>query len=625
MIRRGFKRQLSAAFAASLVVMGVLGIGASPVLADTLGATETKVFIVGDTELGYGEPVSFWARVTDVSVSCDFATCMFPLGRVDFYAVSGTTQRFLTSAPLGIDLSRQTSTEIIDYCCLPIGSYDSIRGYFVPDEFDPSSGDSAGVTVGKNGSTITLQGSPTTARFGEGVEFKIHLAGYSSDPNAIKPTGFVDVYEGATNYGTVPVDANGDATLMTTQLPLGQHDLRARWGGDERWTASTSAPLRVTVGGATTATTLAASTTSTTYGASVTLTGTVVAVDPPIGTPTGSVGFRDGNTFIGSGTLNEASPNVATLTTNELSVGSHMINATYAGDGVYVASPSNTVTINVAKADTTTTLGSSANPSAFGEAVTFTATVDGPGTTTVPGTVQFKDGATAIGAPQPLVLGQATLTIATLGGGSHSITAVYSGSTSYNASTSSALVQTVACDQLITGTVGSVTGSTGSTCLSGAKVTGNITVAAGGSLSIINSTVNGSVTVTAPVAGAALVASIGEPASLTICGSTVSGSVRVSGLDGFVLVGDRLQDACAGNTLKGSVTINGTSGGLAVADNRISGGVTIANNVGSGAPGHPGLEVKANRIGGYLACTGNSPAVTDAGRPNTVRGWIVFG
>lgn len=631
MAGKRFVRKCSAALGAALMTATTLAVGAGPVFADTLGESETVVFVVPN-DSAYGESIEIYAWVADESDSCDvaggvFAGCDTPHGRVDFYAVTGSTQRFLVSSPLVSGLGETlafwiNATEHVDYCCLPVGSYDFIRGYYVPDDFDPSSGQEGPVTVVRNGSTITLQGSPTTARYGEGVEFKIHLAGYSSDPNAIKPTGFVDVYEGATNYGTVEVDANGDATLMTTQLPLGHHYLRARWGGDERWTASTSAPLHVVVGGATTATTLETSTTSTTYGAPVTLTAEVTAVDPPIGTPTGTVGFRDGSTFIGSGTLNEASPNVATLVTNELSVGSHSIQATYTGDGVYVASPSNTVTVNVTKAATTTTVTSSLNPSPFGEAVTFTATVDGPGTTTVPGTVQFKDGAVNLGAPQSLIVGQASLTIPSLGGGSHSITAVYSGSDSYLPSTSAPLVQTVACDQLVTGSVGSLTlAPGGSTCLSGAKVTGNLTVPDGSSLSIVNSTVSGSVTLNAPASAGLQLPAAGDAGSVTICGSTIGGSVRVTGYGGFVLVGDTLDAACAGNAIKGTVSIIGTTGGLVVADNRIGGGVTVADNTSGG----DGPLVSANRIGGFILAYGNVPAVTDGGRPNIVRGWVVLG
>ena len=57
----------------------------------------------------------------------------------------------------------------------------------------------------------------------------------------------------------------------------------------------------------------------------------------------------------------------------------------------------------------------------------------------------------------------------------------------------------------------------------------------------------------------------------------------------------------------------------------ITGGVTVANNSGAGPAGHTAPEIEANRIGGYLSAYGNSPAATDDGRPNIVRGWVVWG
>jgi hypothetical protein len=87
----------------------------------------------------------------------------------------------------------------------------------------------------------------------------------------------------------------------------------------------------------------------------------------------------------------------------------------------------------------TTTLASSSPASTYGQPVTFTATVS-PSTAT--GTVQFLDGANSLGTVT-VSAGQASLTIATLGVGIHSITASYSGDTSYAGSTSSALTQTV--------------------------------------------------------------------------------------------------------------------------------------------------------------------------------------
>src|SRR5204863_9256065 len=90
-----------------------------------------------------------------------------------------------------------------------------------------------------------------------------------------------------------------------------------------------------------------------------------------------------------------------------------------------------------------TTLISSLNPSALGQAVTFTATVKpatGSGTPT--GTVTLNDGATVLGTGT-LSGGTATLTTSALVGGVHSITAIYCGDANFANSTSPVLMQTV--------------------------------------------------------------------------------------------------------------------------------------------------------------------------------------
>ncbi len=69
-----------------------------------------------------------------------------------------------------------------------------------------------------------------------------------------------------------------------------------------------------------------------------------------------------------------------------------------------------------------------------GETITLTATVS-PSQAT--GSVTFKDGGTALGAPVTLVSGVATYTTADLGIGNHTLTADYGGSATYDGSTSS--------------------------------------------------------------------------------------------------------------------------------------------------------------------------------------------
>jgi Bacterial Ig-like domain (group 3) len=92
---------------------------------------------------------------------------------------------------------------------------------------------------------------------------------------------------------------------------------------------------------------------------------------------------------------------------------------------------------------TSTTIASSANPTVYGQAPTFSSTVtpvSGSGTPT--GTVAFADGANSIGNSS-LSNAQAMLSISSLSVGPHSITAAYSGDSNFLASTSSALSQVV--------------------------------------------------------------------------------------------------------------------------------------------------------------------------------------
>ena len=92
---------------------------------------------------------------------------------------------------------------------------------------------------------------------------------------------------------------------------------------------------------------------------------------------------------------------------------------------------------------TMTAVSAAPNPSVFGQAVTFTATVTPTGGSGTPtGSVTFQDGSSVLGSAT-LSGGSATFTLATLAVGPHSITAVYGGGGGFSGSTSPALTQTV--------------------------------------------------------------------------------------------------------------------------------------------------------------------------------------
>ncbi len=164
----------------------------------------------------------------------------------------------------------------------------------------------------------------------------------------------------------------------------------------------------------------------------------------------------------------------------------------------------------VAPAATTTSLTSSVNPTVSGGSTTFTATVTtGSGTPT--GTVAFKDGGTNIPgcSSQTLNVGsaQATCTTSGLSVGNHTITAVYSGSSSYAGSTSTNLTQAVNSPvPTVTGVSPAYSSTAGGSTVTvtGTNLTGATAVRFGstaGSIVSVNSSTSISVSVPAHAAG----------------------------------------------------------------------------------------------------------------------------
>ncbi|RXH55936.1 EF hand domain/PKD domain protein [Granulicella sibirica] len=136
-----------------------------------------------------------------------------------------------------------------------------------------------------------------------------------------------------------------------------------------------------------------------------------------------------------------------------LSAGVHTLSVTFVpADTVNYTNATATVSLTVLNAMTQTVLTSSVNPAQFGQTTILTASITRLGTITNPltGTVTFYDGATQLGTPVQVVLPNvangpsfATLPIATLGAGTHKLTATYSGDSNYITSTSVQLAQTI--------------------------------------------------------------------------------------------------------------------------------------------------------------------------------------
>ncbi|MGW5074362.1 Ig-like domain-containing protein [Rhodococcus sp. NPDC004095] len=150
----------------------------------------------------------------------------------------------------------------------------------------------------------------------------------------------------------------------------------------------------------------------------------------------GTVQFKDGGNNIG-GPIAVSGGN-AVLSHTFDTVGAHSVTAEFTAGAGFHNSVSTASTVDVT-ADTTTTLTVPAT-AVVGDDVTLSATVS-PATAT--GRVQFKDGATDVGAPVDVVNGAASITRKFAEAGTHNFTANFVGTGGYSDSASAASPLTV--------------------------------------------------------------------------------------------------------------------------------------------------------------------------------------
>lgn len=271
------------------------------------------------------------------------------------------------------------------------------------------------ITAPTNGAVLTVPPSPTVS--GNGAE---------GDAD-------VDVRVGAAIECTDRADAtplNNAAWSCLSTLGPGAQTITARQTDVAGNVSGDSAAVSFTGKTQTTAM-IASAPNPSVYGQSVTFTATVDTVPSGYAVPTGSVDFViDGSTVATVALVN----GVATYSTNALSAGAaHTAAVVYPDQTGFFGSNATLPgghTVN--QASTTVAVMSSANPSVFGQPVSFVASVAAvaPGGLTPDGSVSFSiDG----GAPQvvALVAGTASLPAGGLAVGNHSVSVVYGGSSNY--------------------------------------------------------------------------------------------------------------------------------------------------------------------------------------------------
>jgi hypothetical protein len=281
------------------------------------------------------------------------------------------------------------------------------------------------------GTSTSLSSSLNPSTFGQSVTFTAQVVSLTAGT----PTGTVTFDDGASVLGTVALNSSGVAQITAANLSGGTHAITVFYSGDTLYLGSSNGLLQV-VNPAPTSTSVGSSLNPSTYGTSVTFT---ASVSSGLGTPNGKVTFMDGATAIGAGTL---SGGKASLATSALSGGTHSIAAIYGGSSNFAASTSSALTQFVNRAASATALTSSANPSSYKQAVTFTAKVTS--SAGIPaGTIAFKNGAATMGMATLNGSGVASFSTSTLPVGAYSITAVYLGSANFKTSASPAISQSV--------------------------------------------------------------------------------------------------------------------------------------------------------------------------------------
>lgn len=334
----------------------------------------------------------------------------------------------------------------------PIGSYPivpSVTGSNLSDYSVITNDGSLMVSMATSSSMLLVSSNAITV--GQSVTLTAIVTGAGSAPVTSGTVNFVTT--GSILLGSAPVGLNGEATLATTNLPVGIDQVTASYLATPDDTASTSTPVQVTVSAvppgtpAPSTTTLTDSLPSITYGQSETLTATVMAGGSAV--TSGTVNFTMGANTIGAAAVDASG--VASMTTTQLPAGTDHIVATFVGTANDATSISASVTVTVtASGGGSTGSGATSNtvltasPSSVnqGQSVTLTATVT-PGTSGTPtGSVTFYYGVTLLGT-SPLSNGTASLTTTSLGSGTDVLTAQYSGDSNFNGSLSPEIIENV--------------------------------------------------------------------------------------------------------------------------------------------------------------------------------------
>lgn len=359
-----------------------------------------------------GEPLTFTAEVDVVAPGAGE-----PTGSVQFAA---------DGDPIGAPVPLVNGTAVSPATGLDAGEHVITANYEGDDRFAGGS-DSIDQEVAAAHTTTVVTSSPNPSVVGQPVTVTATVTPVS--PATGTPQGAVQ-FEIDGVPGTFASLEDGSAEIQVATLARGSHTIKARYlSADPNFITSTSATATHTVNKAATRTVLTSSAPVSAFGQPVTFTAEVSVLAPGAGSPSGTITFTDGGTVLGTADVSSATGGVGSVTVDDLTVGQHAVVATYDGDDSFNGS-NGSVAQKVQRAQTSTLVTSSANPSQSGEGVRFTAAVSpvAPGAGEPSGTIQFTVNGANLGGPVAVVNGAATSSLfSSLSPGTYRIAAAYSG------------------------------------------------------------------------------------------------------------------------------------------------------------------------------------------------------
>ncbi len=417
--------------------ISVSGTGLTP------GDTTATTLTVTPSPLINGQAVTLTATLADTAAG---QAATLPTGAVTFKdTLGGTTTDLNGGAGVTLSAGKAVLSGVV---LSGVGTHTLTATYpGVTGTFLASAG-SATVDLAK--APVALLG-PATAPSATPLDALALTATVTGPYTTIaRPTGTItwsilDASGATVTSGTaslVPGAASSAAawSVPAGTLGVGTFTVSFTYGGDANYlAAATPATYTVGIGKAVPALVLASSANPALGLAPVTFTATASGTG---GTPTGSVGFYDGTTLLGTAALASGQ---ATFTLATLAPGTHAITAAYAGDANFTSLTSAVLSQVIQQLASTVTLATSSptGTDPFGLAVTFTATVTNAGGILPTGSVTFLDGTAVLGTAA-LSGGTASFTTSTLALGTHSITAAYAGDGANQPGVSSALSVTTA-------------------------------------------------------------------------------------------------------------------------------------------------------------------------------------